>query len=189
MIKLFKVILSDLKILQYNWFCDKCDEVTVTETKGRGHYRYEDSWPTHTPTSKRCPNCGNWASFISVTIRQFWTRCDTGEEIFRITDYPGACYHDPAGVRDKETNTIRFGPDGECLILILPNNTKLFLDARSSSCSDRDDDKHRCRIRSGSIEDGNLSISDSFRGCSYTSGKILVDGTFYKLTNNVLEEV
>lgn len=59
-----------VKKLVYSWFCDKCDEVTVREEQKRGtNLRAEDTWPTHTPTSKRCPDCGNWAGFISANLK------------------------------------------------------------------------------------------------------------------------
>jgi hypothetical protein len=189
MVTLFKVVLNDLKILRYSWYCDKCSETTVTCDVGKGHYKAEDIWPTHTPTSKLCPQCGNWASFISANLIPFWTREDTQEELFKITNYPGACYHDKAGVRDSVTKEIRFGLDQQCLIIILPNNTKWLIDSRSSACSRRSDDRHRCWVRTGSIEEGTLTVTKSGNTCGGVSEYILADGIFYTLTNNQLIEV
>lgn len=187
MITLFKVIPSEDKQLRYSWYCDKCEDTTIKQDIARGQFVAEDSWPVHTPPSKRCPQCGNRASFISANIVSFWVRPDTGEELFKITDHPGACYHDERALMQSKDQ--RRGPDGQYLTLILPNNTRLHLDARSSACSRRSDNVHQCRVRTGSIEDGTLSLSKDGDTCGGVSEYISSEGIFYQLINNQLIEV
>lgn len=62
-------IKAVVKILQYRWFCDKCDQTTVRKNIREGtDLRAEDTWPTATPASQLCPDCGDRASFMSAHL-------------------------------------------------------------------------------------------------------------------------
>ena len=63
-------IKAVVKILQYRWFCDKCNETTVRRDIREGtDLCAENTWPTTTPSSQLCPQCGDRASFISAHLR------------------------------------------------------------------------------------------------------------------------
>lgn len=62
-------VATKIKTLVYRWFCSKCQKTTIEKDIRSGtDLVAEDVYPTHTPASKRCPDCGDWASFNNAKI-------------------------------------------------------------------------------------------------------------------------
>jgi hypothetical protein len=62
------------------------------------------------------------------------------------------------------------------LYIILPNGDVFDSDARARNCTRTDDRLHRCWVKTGRIEDGNLDLSKNGDSCDAGAGSIASDG-------------
>jgi hypothetical protein len=172
MTKLFLVEDTGIKVFSDSYWCKTCNNVTYRIELGRGLSRADLTITEKTPDSVQCPKCGNTAEFFTDASSPVWKRTDTGEEIVNLRDHPGAAYYDPKGAWDRRSRTHRFGPDGKALVIVCPDGWFWYVDSRCSNCTKPDDNSHRCWIRTGSVEDGTLSVHKSGDTCSAGAGSI-----------------
>lgn len=67
----------------------------------------------------------------------------------------------------------RKGPDGQSLVILTPAGC-WYIDERSSTCTRKDDHEHRCWIRHGSAEEGNLQVDKKGDTCESGAGSIRI---------------
>ncbi len=91
---------------------------------------------------------------------------------------PGDCFYVPCGAFKSPTNEIPPGCpnwdncDGRHLYVICPDGRWWNVDGRAGNCSMKDDRQHRCWIRTGSPEDGTLSVGKAGPTCAAGAGSI-----------------
>lgn len=125
--------------------CDYCDYV----------FREEDEW--------------------QVNYTNVYVAAD-GREMTLHDAPPGACwdawwmYDDHHNAKDRDWCT---GPDGRCLVVVLPNGNQWMLDYGASNCTRPDDRVHKCWIRHGRPEDGTLHVDKNGNTCGAGDGSII----------------
>ncbi len=65
----------------------------------------------------------------------------------------------------------RKGSDGKSLVVLTPEGP-WYIDGRSSNCTRKDDNEHRCWVRHGSPEAGNLQVDKLGNTCESGAGSI-----------------
>lgn len=68
---------------------------------------------------------------------------------------------------------IRKGTDGKSLVVLTPEGP-WYIDERSFTCTRKDDDEHRCWVRHGSAEEGNLQVDKHGNTCESGAGSIRI---------------
>lgn len=160
------------------WWCDTCNNVGKRVVVGRGISSDFENIPWEDEPPVPCEKCGNSSSFSSRGSIKIYRRIDTGEEITKLTDHPGACYEDPDGAWDSKARNKRFGYDGKALVVILPNGSSWYIDSRASNCTRPEDNSHRCWVRHGSPLDGTLHVDKNGDTCQAGAGSI-ISGDFH----------
>jgi hypothetical protein len=134
---------------------------------------------------KKC-SCGY--EFLENDVWQrfpdsIYRRVDTGEEkgLREWAKVPGAMYN-AAWLNDKLSYT---GPDGQSLVVILPNGKEWIIDSPARNCSLPDDKIHKCWVRHGIAPD--ITVDKNGHTCSAGAGSILVDDYHGFLRNGFLE--
>lgn len=67
----------------------------------------------------------------------------------------------------------RKGPDGKSLVVLTPKGL-WYVDGRSFTCTRKSDDEHRCWVRHGSTEEGNLQVDKLGNTCESGAGSIRI---------------
>lgn len=130
-------------------------------------------WPT------KCENCDyefdkndEWQVFYSILY------CDEhGNNMTLQTAPPGACwdawwmYRDYGPIGDVADEEAR-GPDGRCLVVKCPNGVDWHIDSRALNCTMPNDNAHKCWVRHGSPEEGNLHVDKNGHTCGAGAGSI-----------------
>lgn len=127
-------------------------------------------WPT------ACEACGylfqptdEWQAYQCRVMR----RVDTGEEL-AVTRH----LHDlPVGAIYESWWSKRVGPDGRSLSVVTPGGP-WDIDSRASNCTKPNDDEHRCWVRHGQPEDGDLHVDKNGLTCEAGAGSIIA-GSFH----------
>lgn len=138
-----------------NVWCSHDHKTTVYSVEGR-RGEVDVDWE-QVDWISACSECGerfDWSDdgptdyHRSSSTRALWRRPDTGEEHWGVDNFgPGAMW-------DAEWYT-RKGPDGRCLVVILPNGHHWTIDSQSSNCT-RPGEDHDCWCRHG--EPPNLTV-------------------------------
>lgn len=131
-------------------------------------------WPTH---CDMCDHEFTEASWKSSGTKRKWTRPDTGQ----IFDSPREA--GPGAMWDAHWMPSK-GPDGLCLVVLLPNGVDWMVDGRANNCTRPDDSEHQCWVRHG--EPPNITVDKNGNTCQAGAGSIasgtyhgfLRDGTF-----------
>jgi hypothetical protein len=76
------------------------------------------------------------------------------------------------------------GPDGKCLIVVLPNQKTWVIDSVASNCTLPDDKIHKCWVRHGEVP--NITVDKNGLTCSAGGGSILVDNY---VKNNIFRKI
>ena len=173
MVQVFYVEDSGQRVFKQSWMCKACCTITHREDVGQGVKDDYPDWPEPTPESKICPTCQGPSHFVSVGAHTVWRRVDNGETFTDLREHPGACYNDPGGAWDRTHRVNRFGPDGRALVVICPNGHSWYLDSRASNCTMKHDTDHRCWVRHGSPEEGNLTVDKDGLTCGAGAGSII----------------
>lgn len=67
----------------------------------------------------------------------------------------------------------RKGPDGKSLVVMTPQGV-WYIDESSFTCTRPHDDEHRCWVRHGSVEEGNLQVDKQGDTCESGAGSIRI---------------
>ena len=86
---------------------------------------------------------------------------------------PGAMFIDKSGCMTEGRECV--GYDGLTIVVVLPDGTYFYTDARSSNCTRIDDNEHRCWVRNFTLSDDNPSLTKDGNTCSAGSGSIVTD--------------
>lgn len=146
---------------------------TVPPREYVGPYRTEDFADTDPRWPAKCDHCDH--RFTPAAEKQVWAdrilrRADTGEE-FRSRERP------VGSVIDAWWGSLRRrGPDGRCLSVMLPGNHDWMIDSRASNCTMPEEHTHRCWVRHGSPEEGNLHVDKNGHTCAAGAGSIAIPG-------------
>lgn len=108
-------------------------------------------------------------------------RVDTGEEMTLNDATPGAMFFADWYKERPEY----LGPDGKCLIVVLPNGHHWMVDGRASNCTRKGDKVHKCWCRHG--EAPNITVDKVGNTCAAGAGSIAVEGYHGFLRNGYLE--
>jgi len=124
----------------------------------RGRFKESNKPDADWSDTRRC-ECNRDVEMSSQSFERFYRRLDTGEELggsrhpHKVhADLPAGCAYfqiDPAYAAEQS------GPDGKCLVVVLPDGHHWYVDSTSSS-------NGRWK-RKGSILDGTLDIKPSIR--------------------------
>jgi hypothetical protein len=124
--------------------------------------RDDARWPKHCECGYEFAEGDVW----SVDHDRLYQPSDGGA-IVTLRDAPvGACW-DATWYHDWRT-----GHDGRSLVVRCPDGHDWFIDNRSSNCTLKDDDVHRCWVRRGRPEDGDLHVDKQGDTCSAGGGSI-----------------
>lgn len=149
-----------------------------------------DRWPTG------CAHCGApvptdarddyGRGLLPGTEGAWWVR-----QVFeqRLYDAPGGVpapgdifyreHADPTRCWDWDNCT------GPHLIVVCPNGREWDVDSRASNCDMREERTHRCWVRHGSPEDGNVHVDKNGRTCGAGAGSILAGSYHGHLVHGV----
>jgi len=136
-------------------------------------------WPTH------CTRCGadlDAADFWQLNYDTLYTRSDGGPECTTHEAPPGAMWYAPWYLH--ENSAINRGPDGNCLVVRLPNGNDWIVDGRASNCTLPHDDVHKCWVREGTPP--NVTAGKAGHTCSAGAGSIGSGSYHGFLRNGVL---
>lgn len=155
------------------------------ERPGRGGKLLDSRPERFEPTDPRWPaKCEHCAYvFQDCDPRQvfqdsIYRRADTGEE-FPLRELPlGAMYF--ADWMIHEGSGWNRGPDGHCLIVIVPTTgmrpTQWAVDGRCNNCTLPKDDAHKCWVRHGNPATEPVHVDKAGHTCSAGAGSIQTSG-------------
>jgi hypothetical protein len=144
-------------------------------------------WPT------TCAECGYHFGpqdrlFMSYDL--LWSRSDGGPETTLHDAPPGAMWYadwmteglpnDPADQRWR-------GPDGRCLMVMVPPHHEWCVDGRCSNCTRPDDRVHKCWVRHG--EPPLITVDKEGNTCAAGAGSVITSSWHGFLRNGYLEPV
>lgn len=96
------------------------------------------------------------------------------EQSFERSDGKGSCFlrsAPPGAMWDAHwMSEYCKGPDGRCLVVVLPNGRHWMIDARANNCTLPHDKTHRCWIRHG--EPPAIHVDKNGHSCSAGAGSI-----------------
>ncbi len=111
---------------------------------------------------------------------RLYVRPDTGET-FRLQDAPPGAIYRADWMEDLPAWR---GPDGRCLVVVLPNGHPWMIDGLANNCTDREDfmeGGHKCWVREG--EAPLLTVGKRGKTCAAGAGSILSGDYHGFLTN------
>jgi hypothetical protein len=128
-------------------------------------------WPTCCACGRPFTDQDTW----QVWVEQIYRRTDTGELVTLHEKRPGMMW-------DAWWMPERYrGPDGRCLMVILPNGHEWMIDGRASNCTKPDDWQHRCWVRHG--DPPHLTVDKNGVTCQAGAGSILA-GDYHGFLRN-----
>lgn len=168
------------------------DEVDIP-VPGEGVYESDDRMnPTVEESQKplfrpKCEACGY--RFTDEDPYQIFTErlyySDERDEYFTLRELPAGAMYYADWYLIENSNHFR-GPDGHCLIVIVPGNHPWMVDGRASNCTLPDDNVHKCWVRHG--EAPNITVDKSGVTCKAGAGSILAGSYHGFLRNGFLEQ-
>lgn len=168
-IKVFMVELTGTIRVEHVFTCDACDHVS------RDHVRDVRGVNTSTTaewTKVITCKCGDAVKLSSISSIPYYRRVDTGELVGGKSRLPaGACY-DATWLHHLKPHC---GPDGRSLHVVLPDGHHWNIDGRASNCSLLADTTHKCWVRHGSPESGDLHVDKDGITCAAGAGSIATD--------------
>lgn len=133
------------------------------------HPHDDPRWP------EACEHCGrpfedsdSWQLFR----RDIYVRPDTGQEFTLDEADVGACYNATWISESREAGGFMTGADGRSLFVKCPDGHLWCIDARASNCTLPDDKAHKCWVRHGRPEDGDLHVDKNGVTCAAGAGSI-----------------
>jgi hypothetical protein len=136
---------------------------------GLGAYAGDDRWPT------AC-NCGHvFGAGATRMVRhdRMIRRNDTGELFEGYRNLPIGAVWNADWMTDRPEWC---GPDGRSLVCRLPDGGDWMIDSRASNCTMPDDNVHKCWVRHGRPEDGDLHVDKQGFTCEAGAGSIATKG-------------
>ena len=139
---------------------------------GDSHPHDDPRWPT------KCEHCDyefedadNWQLFS----RAIYRRHDDHESQFTLYDAPVGAVWNAYWMADSRDEGFFVGPDGRCLMVMLPDRHEWCIDSRARNCTMPDDNTHKCWVRHGKPEDGSLHVDKNGHTCAAGAGSIGTD--------------
>jgi hypothetical protein len=170
-IKIFFVEPTGTMMYSYSFKCEPCDHITrvdIGEITGNRLPSIDDwSKVTHP-----CEKCGQEVKLCSTGGSTIFRRPDTGEIFGDGVALPPDAVYDATWCHDFPDEC---GPDGRCLVAVLPNGHHWYIDSRASNCTLPEDKVHRCWVRHGRPEDGTLHVDKNGVTCAAGAGSIQMD--------------
>lgn len=134
-----------------------------------------DAWPIACACGYRFRDTDPWQDFRE----QLYRRSDNGELVTLRSPPPGACW-DAEWLHDRQSHC---GPDGRSLHVVCPDGRIWNIDGRARNCTMKDDQVHKCWVRHGSPEAGDLTVDK--RGVTCAAGAGSIDtGTYHGFLRN-----
>lgn len=137
-----------------------------------------DSWPTRCICGYEFADHDSWQLFGDTIYK----RTDTGEEMTLREAPAGACWDAFWFTENRTPPSFFLGDDGRCLVIKTPAG-EWMPDSRAKNCTMRDDNTHKCWIRHGSPEGGDLHIDKNGHTCAAGGGSILI-GSYHAFCHN-----
>lgn len=179
------------------------DMGVFTKDAGPDYPEYDDPiWP------KTCHYCQCPISYVmksgcgSLSGSPHYRRLDKPEIILRSPLPPGAMYY-------NDDETVRLGPDGRSLVVVLPNGNHWYVDSIAGNCTvpckcgklydahnrgqtdckfqPIDEGKHRCWVRHGVPRAGTVHVDKAGLTCNAGAGSIQSSDWHGFLTNGKLQ--
>lgn len=164
------------ELLVERYWCEACKAFTTVQV---GRRAVADRTPLDGRVSP-CLGCQEAAVLTSLSSTTIFKGPDGQELNPTGQSLPvGAVYHDPAWAASRP------GPDGRHLVCVTPAG-HWRIDSRASNCTMIDDDEHRCWIRHGSPEAGDLHVDKNGKTCAAGAGSIQMGSWHGFLHNGVL---
>lgn len=121
-----------------------------------------------------------YTEFVNGVSSPIMRNMETGEEV-SSRDLPvGALW-----VAVNNEGFYPTGSDGLAIICMLPGKHTWMIDGRASNCTMKDDTKHRCWVRHGTVGE-RLTVDKNGPTCKAGAGSIKVDGYHGFLRNGEL---
>lgn len=112
--------------------------------------------------------------------------CRETNEYFTLKELPaGAMYYADWMLVNRTSNLFR-GPDGHCLVVIVPQRSPWMVDSRANNCTLPDDTEHKCWVRHGEVP--NITVDKNGITCGAGGGSIQTGNYHGFLRNGYLEE-
>lgn len=122
----------------------------------------------------KCDHCEYFFSEEAphqLFCERVYRRTDTGEETTLRDAAPGAMWHADWIIEDLEPKEGWYvGPDGHCLMVRCPDGHDWCPDSQASNCDMKDDNKHKCWVRHGTVP--NITVDKSGHTCGAGAGSI-----------------
>lgn len=128
----------------------------------------DNRWPTRCACGYEFADADPWQDFRDPLYR----RADNGELVALRDAPPGACW-DAAWFHHRPEWC---GPDGRSLVVVCPDGRQWMIDSRASNCTMPDDKVHKCWVRHGSPEAGDLHVDKDGVTCAAGAGSIDTGG-------------
>lgn len=144
---------------------DHPTDESLTIRSGVGEYAGHAAWPT----ACACGHAFTDAADRQLRPCQLVQRTDTGElfEGYRHLP-PGAVWNAFWMAEGRSW----IGADGRCLTCKLPDGHDWIIDGQATNCTMPNDDVHKCWVRHGRPEDGNLHVDKNGNTCAAGAGSI-----------------
>ncbi|KQV66654.1 hypothetical protein [Caulobacter sp. Root343] len=142
-------------------------EEVIPASGSTGEYAGDERWPT----ACGCGHVFGSGANRSVHHQRLVRRTDTGEAFEGYQALPvGAVWNAFWMVEGRRGDWV--GPDGRSLVCRLPDGSVWMIDSRASNCTMPDDDVHKCWVRHGRPEDGDLHVDKAGHTCAAGAGSI-----------------
>ncbi len=157
-------------------YCCGTNTIAVIEadyhpTSGQVEWpRDDERWP------EKCEECGKEFGDSDLWLVDYERLyVNSAGMMWTLRDAPvGACWEAPWLAENHDWR----GHDGRCLVLRLPNgkgHVDWSPDMRASNCGMPEEKTHKCWVRHGRPEDGNLHIDKEGHTCNAGAGSISLD--------------
>jgi hypothetical protein len=140
------------------------------DAAGRQPDDHDTGWPVE--CDKGCGYQFTDDDHRQVFASRMYRRLDTGEQ-WPIRELPPGAMYDADWMGDWAK-----GPDGICLVVILPSKNRhpWTVDSEASNCTRKGDRNHKCWIRHGDPRTGNVHVDKNGDTCQAGAGSIAADG-------------
>lgn len=135
-------------------------------------YKNDPRWPAH---------CVCGYVFMEEDLRQLFTHSiyvDTAGTEYSLRNAPPGAMWNAWWLAGR---THWCGPDGQSLIVVLPNGRQWIIDGRASNCTKKDDNVHKCWCRHSTPP--NITVDKNCNTCSAGAGSILA-GDYHGFLRN-----